>query len=246
MENRHLELRIFAKEISNNHLNSIIMKKLMLIAAGALLIATTANSQDVYKQSGGEQNLEVQFSPLGGSPIGINGIRYRKFTDAQTALRAEVFLGFSNSSDKMIGEDGETELTMSSSAFDISIAPGIEKHFASSDRLSPYVGGVVAIGFSSENEKEEFLSGPDNDVEEGTIKDGSLFFGVNGVAGCDFYFAHNIYLGVELGFGVGFETMFDTKRESTVEGSETIETPNGSSFNIGPNVNGAIRAGFLF
>ena len=64
------------------------MKKVLIIAAAALFIGSTASAQDVMKQTGGEQNLEFLFSPLGGSPIGINGIKYRKFTSATTASTA--------------------------------------------------------------------------------------------------------------------------------------------------------------
>src|SRR5690606_8222480 len=116
------------------------MKKVLIIAAAALFIGTTANAQEVMKQTGGEQNLEVLFAPLGGSPIGINGIKYRKFTDATTAYRATVFLGFGSSTTKTLGggSDGKGELKTTNSNFNISIQPGIEKHFVGTDRLSPY------------------------------------------------------------------------------------------------------------
>ncbi len=221
------------------------MKKLF-IAALALTSALAMNAQDVYKQTGGEKNLEFQFAPLGGSPIGINGIKFRKFTDANTALRGEVFLGFGNSSDIRMEFNGteDVELKDASSNFDISVAVGKEKHWAGTDRLSPYYGGVISIGYASMTEKSEFLVG--TDVEEGTTKDGSLSFGLTAVSGVDYYFADNIYVGAELGFGLVFTTMFDTVMESTAEGSETMETPNGSSFNIGPVVIPTIRLGFLF
>ena len=221
------------------------MKKIFLMAAAALLIGGTANAQDVFKQQGGEQNIEFLFAPLGGSPIGINGIKYRTFSDATTAFRATVFVGFSSDTDIMLAEDeDQTELKMNMSEFNISIAPGIEKHFPGTDRLSPYYGAEAVISFMRMTSTDEFLSG--DDVEEGTVKDGSLTFGANAICGVDYYFHDNIYIGGELGFGLQFMTEFDTVQESTVEGSETVETPNGNSFSIGPNVVGQIRAGFLF
>jgi opacity protein-like surface antigen len=220
------------------------MRKL-LIAALALTSAVALNAQDVYKQTGGEQNLEFQFAPLGGSPIGIAGIKYRKFTDANTAMRAEVFLGFGSTTDVMLaGDPDNTELNEVNSNFDISIAAGIEKHWTGTDRLSPYYGGVVSLGYGRTGNKTEFLAG--TDVEENTTRDGSLTIGLNAIAGMDFYFADNIYLGAELGFGLAFTTLFDTVSETSVEGVDAVETPNGSSFNIGPNVLPRIRLGFLF
>lgn len=223
------------------------MKKFyFLLVAAALLLGTAANAQDVFKQQGSERNIELLFAPLGGNPFTINGIKYRQFTSATTAWRATVFAGFSSSTDKTIAGEGdnEEELKMVDSEFNISIAPGIEKHFAGTDRLSPYIGGEAVVAFQRMTMKEEFLVG--DDIEEGTTKDGNLTFGVNGFFGFDFYFADNIYLGGELGFGVQFTSEFDTVMESTVEGAEDMETPNGSSFSIGPNVVGQIRAGVLF
>jgi len=218
------------------------MKKSLLLAAAALLLGTAVNAQDVYKQTGGERNLEFLFAPLGGSPIGINGIKYRSFTSATSAWRVAAFAGFNSSTDNSLV--GETELKDVSSEFTISVRPGIERHFAGTDRLSPYYGAEALVDFTSSNDKSEFLVG--DDVEEGTTTNGSIGFGLNAIAGVDFYFADNIYLGAELGLGFGFTSEFDTKSESTVEGTDTVETPNGSSLNIGPNVVGAIRLGFLF
>jgi hypothetical protein len=63
---------------------NINMKKIIFSLAVALLTVTGANAQ---KQEGGEHNLEVQFAPLGGSPISVNGIRYRMFLSESGALR---------------------------------------------------------------------------------------------------------------------------------------------------------------
>ena len=227
------------------------MKKVLIIAAAALFIGSAANAQDVMKQTGGEKNLEVLFAPLGGSPIGINGIKYRSFTSATTAWRATVFLGFSTTTDKTLGggEDFEDELKFTDSNFDISIRPGIEKHFVGTDRLSPYYGAEAIVGFGTMSSKEDQTHGVDNDVE--TVKvssQGMLTLGVNGIAGVDFYFADNIYLGAELGFGIAYEMEFEEKVESLdADGDiQSAEVPGGSSFNVGPNVVGAIRLGFLF
>ncbi|NEN24610.1 hypothetical protein G3O08_13965 [Cryomorpha ignava] len=228
------------------------MKKVLIIAAAALFIGSAANAQDVMKQTGGEQNLEVLFAPLGGSPIGINGIKYRKFTSATTAIRATVFLGFNSTTDKTLGggTDFEDELKTVNTSFDLSIRPGIEKHFLGTDRLSPYYGAEALIGFGTESTKDDQVYGAENEIE--TVKlssQGMLTLGVNGIAGVDFYFADNIYLGAELGFGIQYEIQMEEKVESLNTSNGDInsgEVPGGSSFNVGPNVVGAIRLGFLF
>jgi len=254
------------------------------------------------KQQTDAKTFEVNFAPLGGNPISINGIKIRKFTSDYSALRLEVFIGSNSEKDVSMqegamlvpvpGTEGEVAnpLTYSrSSGFDLSIRPGIEKHFDGTNRLSPYVGGALNIGFSSSSETEEYwgandftdtAQNPNNFVEwEQKTKDGSLSFGLNALAGMDFYFADNIYLGAEFGFGFNFTSMSPTKYSSTDDnawavaasnpfseddfnfgaGEVTIsdagaisevttrdDEKNGTSFNVGPVVNGAIRLGFIF
>lgn len=230
------------------------MKKIFLLAAAALLIGGTANAQDVFKQQGGEQNIEVQFTPLGGSPIGIDGIRYRNFTSATKAFRAEVFLGFQSSTDISLGgSEGETELATGESSFDISIAAGIENHWAGTDRLSPYWGYVGSLGFGNERQTQEYVTNVDDDVEKLVeSSQGSLTVGVTGVVGVDYYFADNIYVGAEVGFGIQYMMMFDENIEtpgSDSDGDFQIDestAPGGNEFGVGPVAQGSIRLGFLF
>lgn len=228
------------------------MKKVLVIAAAALFASSVASAQDVMKQTGGEQNLEVLFAPLGGSPVKIGGIKYRKFTSATTAIRGTVFLGFS--SDKSVDggqasivKDGESLNAMKTkSTFDIQIAPGVERHFVGTDRLSPYIGGEVNLGFGNSSTKYEK---PNDDntafVDGGKTTNGSLSIGATAFAGFDFYFADNIYLGSEIGFGAYFTSKFDEKTKPE-GGDEFTSGPQGSSFGIGPNFVAQIRLGWLF
>ena len=228
------------------------MKKLLVFAAAALFAGSVANAQDVMKQTGGEQNLEVLFAPLGGSPIKIGGVKYRKFTSATTAIRGTVFLGFS--SDKSVDggqtaivKDGEALNAMKTkSSMDIMIAPGVERHFVGTDRLSPYVGAEVNLGFGNSSTKYEK---PNDDntafVDNYKTTTGSLSFGATAFAGVDFYFADNIYLGTEIGFGAMFTTKFDEKTKPET-GDDFTSGPQGSSFGIGPNYVAQIRLGWLF
>lgn len=223
------------------------MKKVLLIGF-ALVFAVATQAQEVRKQTGGEKNLEFLFSPLGGSPVSISGIKYRKFTSATDALRATVFLGFSSSTDKFLAEnEDETELKDTESSWDVSVAVGKEWHFAGTDNLSPYVGAEVLVGYGQERSVMEGLDA-DEDIVESTMRQGTFTAGLNALAGCDVYVADNFYFGGELGFGFLFESMGNevTETPDGDGGTNETETPGGSSFNIGPNVVGQIRAGFLF
>jgi opacity protein-like surface antigen len=225
------------------------MKKVLMIAVAACFIGSAANAQDVYKQTGGEGNVEVLFAPLGGNPIGINGIKYRKFTEANRAWRAEAFLGFNTSTD-IVGEFNNNDLTDKRQSFDLELAFGIENHLPGTDRLSPYWGYEGRIGFGTNSRTTEsvgFNADFEEALQEDKRSDGFFSIGAFGIAGFDYYFAHNIYLGAELGVGARFITDFDTKFESSV-GSESVssESPNGSSLSFGPVVQGRLRLGVLF
>jgi hypothetical protein len=218
-------------------------KTIALLFIAVFAVGYTYAQQN--KQVAGSKNLEVLFAPLGGSPISLGGIKYRSFSSETSAFRVSVFVGFDSSTDVSLGggSDGLGELNSTSSTFDFSVRPGLEKHFTGTDKLSPYIGGEVLVGFSSSTEKDEMYA---TEAFENKTKNGSLTFGLNALAGVDYYFAQNIYLGAEFGFGFSFESMMDQKETSTAEGAEDIITPKGSGINLGPTAVGQIRLGWLF
>lgn len=223
------------------------------------------------KQTGGEKNLEVQFAPLGGSPVSISGIRLRMFNSESSAFRLSVFLGGSN--DQTVsaqpgsvetGDEDRPELYDTEKSFSFSIRPGYEKHFEGTDRLSPYAGVEAVFATTTTKAITEAWSGTNTRPEEGAVwettdTDGSTTFGLNLVAGTDFYFADNIYLGAELGFGFSKTNEKDSEREvsdldryrfdnNIADDTEVEFDPiiNGSSSSWGPNFQGTIRLGWLF
>ncbi len=254
------------------------------------LVAASVAGANAQKFQGGEKNLEVTFSPLSASPIGINGIRFRMFNSESSAIR----VGFNLSGDKKTdvwsqpGEIGTVtipELYATNSSFGFSLRPGYEKHFAGTDRLSPYVGAEFLFAMTSTTETEEHHSGnseatfddPANWSTWTTERnDGTITFGLNALAGADYYFADNFYLGVEI--GLGFQRVSQSDVEVTVSDEnaylnyvETGGTTNvdalvtknadgklevltiigdgtGSfkNFNWGPNFQSTFRLGWLF
>lgn len=223
-----------------------------MIAAAALLIGSTASAQDVMKQTGGEQNFEVLFAPLGGSPIGLDGIKYRSFSSANTAFRVTAFIGLNNSTTtrtELDSKNKEVDLKSSNSKFNLSLQPGLEWHLGGTDRISPYYGAEAIISFSKTGNTKEDLYQDDIKKYKPT-RSGNFGIGVNAFAGVDYYIANNLYLGAEFGFGVMYNTDLTTKTESInwADGKiKTDEIKGGkSSINIGPTVVGALRLGLLF
>lgn len=221
-------------------------KKVLLVAVIAAGIFTTneLNAQD-FKPSGGEKNIEVNFTPLGNAPISISNLRFRYFASSDMAYR----LGFSVSSSSetgitLAGTDNDVELEDKDSEFAVTLNPGIEKHFEGTDRLSPYVGAELNFTMINEKQTQEVLNDDGDGVGgENETTDGSTLFGLNLVLGADWYFSEHIYMGTEVGFGFASTSYKDTEATS---GSTTTTTPNGSDFNFGPTFNSAIRLGFLF
>ncbi len=198
------------------------MKKVIFVLAIALVSVTGAMAQ---KQQGGEFNLEVglnPFNPKGDGPINMPALRLRKFLSETTAVRFS--LGMNGGKEttvwsqpyKVDGTDldalaNDVEIPKLLETFghkEFSIGLGFEKHFAGTDRLSPYMGIQALINIRRESHEKEFHGANnllDIDKEETfstwtmTTKQGSRDVGVGAVFGFDFYFADNLYLGAEVG-----------------------------------------------
>ncbi len=181
------------------------------------------------------------------------------------------------------------EAVMEEKSSSFSIRPGFEKHFEGTDRLSPYIGIEIMFTRSkSETTKDTLLMGnystgiyydtTTTDIivsapwttQTLTTKSGSKSFGVNLIAGMDFYFAKNLSLGAE--FGIGFySTKWDDVESdrvvitdsSPITGpdanfvSSTIGThtstvtdnnaeKRGKSSGFSPNVTARLKLGWLF
>jgi hypothetical protein len=222
------------------------MKKIVLAFALILGISAIADAQ--YKPAAGDKNLQVSVAPLSGSPISIVGITGRSWSSETSALRGTVFIGFSNESTVTQDEDGDAdleELKDTESSFSIAIAPGIEKHMAGTERLSPYVGAEVSIGITTTNDKMETQNGDDIITTE--TSGGELNLGLNGLAGFDYYIAENLFLGVEIGFGFGLDSPFTSTTTSDADGAEDVESNvgNTTSIQVGPVANALFRLGWI-
>lgn len=205
------------------------MKKKIFFLALALTATTGLFAQ---KQTGGEKNLEVQFSPLSGSPISSNGIRYRMFTSESSAIRIGIGLGGSKVT--TVNSQASEYVGVTTTAldalydyersFNFSIRPGYEIHFDGTDRLSPYIGAELIIGIGRNSIEREFFGGnsqtqiDNNEVQNFAVytltrKEGTTTIGLGAVAGVDYYIADNLYLGAEIGFGLQRSTLRDAEVE---------------------------------
>ena len=199
----------------------------------------------------------------------------------------DLFGPFFNSYKVTTGENPEAKSVNKVSGF--SFRPGIEKHFEGTDRLSPYIGAEIVFSRSKTKfTRDTLLMG---DYSTGVFYDtttanitvsapwttkslnsswGSKTFGVNLIAGMDFYFSKNLSLGAEFGFGFYSTKNDDYKSEyvdvtttapitgpdangvssTNVTRTSTIKSypsqDKGKESGFGPNVTARLKLGWLF
>jgi hypothetical protein len=245
-----------------NQTNTTMKKSIFTLAV--LAAATIASAQD-FKPAAGQKTLEFNFAPLGGSPLSISGIQFRSFSSEKSAIRANIFVGFSNHKEvtnpAITGPAGSnaTETTTKTSSLEIGLTPGIEKHMEGTDRLSPYMGLLLDLGFKSYKKTEEArfansTTGDQDSIVTTETKGGSngwLRVGLLVPIGFDWYFTKKLYMGAEMGIGVGFTKGATEKitQDPAVTPAPTVKVDDqkgDTDINFGPTVNGKIRLGWVF
>ena len=217
---------------------------------------STTNAPSDFKPTAGANNLELNLTPFGNTPISITNIRYRRFLTDKTALRLGVGVSLASSSvEEQLASNvtpGTTILGNRSktSTFGWNIKPGYEKHFEGTKRLSPYIGGELDLASQTSKSVSHSLTATDA-VVENTVKNAGKtgFFraGANALAGCDFYVAKHLYLGAEMGFGFSMTSFYKQKTTSSPAPAIAVkDVDQGRNFNLGPNFNSAIRVGYIF
>jgi len=231
------------------------MKKLILSAALLCGFAWNANAQTSdagttdggIKPTAGDVTLEANVNLFEGNvnlSNSLQQVRGRYFLSDKMALRLGVDLSY---------ESTAPETDVKASTLEFSIAPGIEKHFAGTNRLSPYIGAELLFGLKTANYEDERETGGIERREikgawEGGANRGHFLVGIGAVAGFDFYVARHLYVGYELGFEISSRTLSEI--ETTVEpefGPEITTTSDSQgTLTIGPNIRNGIRVGFVF
>ena len=225
------------------------MKKLSLLVGG-LALSTLALAQ--------KPSADVPFSLEG--QLGWNAstlsfqapsLRFRYFLQDNLAIRATISVDNEKTVDNYFENEQDNagatgEYTTKSGAWGLAL--GAEYHFDGTDKLSPYVGLDIKFGGGST-------------AEDGTNSDGTSYvadytyteeykgsmIGVNLVAGTDYYFAENFYVGLELGLGWNSWTDKEGSWTETSGGTTlTGKSNEGKYSEMGNNVVGQFRLGWRF
>ncbi|RDV10688.1 hypothetical protein DXT99_26140 [Pontibacter diazotrophicus] len=213
--------------------------KLLALAFGFTFAAHAQSAEDAtLKPIAGNKTIEVGLSLNGG----INGqqVRFRKFKGNELAYRygASVYYDY----DKITEE-------ANSSTFSLSFAPGMEKHFAGTKRLSPYIGFTVPLGVGRSHFEDATVEVKGaTSTSPGNCNRNYLSARLNGLAGVDVYIIKNLYVGFEIGLGLGYTKYGDVevnyKQDDLGINTHTIDGYHG--FNFNNFAHSDIRIGFAF
>lgn len=242
------------------------MKKLLLIAAFAGMAGAAWAQKPVKGDVTAEMALNLSnlglFTPGNGSPFQLyngNLLRGRYFIKDNMAIRGGLSIATDGSTTNFkenpdgTGGSGSVKRTFS----DITIMPGIEKHFSGGEKLSTYVGADLMISMASAKETWSNTNGSGTSygdfkatVDGGwsnSARSSGSGFGVRVVAGADYYFLEKVYLGAEMGWGVMNGSGKDITTTIEQGGTKTTAVqPGGKSGGFSTMINGGIRLGFRF
>jgi outer membrane protein W len=176
-------------------------------------------------------------------------LRGRYFVTNDLALRLGVNVTANSSKENVYSATGLKGYVYNNNTL-VLLNLGIEKHFKGTNRLSPYVGGDILIGFNSMLNKLENTNGTIYTANFLREEKGpnNVTFGLRGVFGADYYIAKNLYLGAEAGLGFTCTSAGETTVTTTNNGVTITDNfkSSGTSFNFSPTVVTGVRIGFVF
>jgi len=242
---------------------------LILILASISLLKAQDNTKfntstdEVYKQVAGDKSFEVNFDPgkiFGSNPgnqfnLFDGGIKFRSFLTESSAIRVGVNISFFLATDIIQQSNTENnlkELKSKSSSFSLMIQPGYEKHFKGTKRLSPYIGVQGLIGFRTtkyieENQKNSLVYTKTWNNDPNKLGYGNLDIGLGVFAGIDYYFIKKLYMGIEIGYGIQYSSLLNTKYTNEDNSDSDYDNNNGNVIGISPSLaTGNIRLGWTF
>ena len=255
------------------------MKKIFMVAALTATSIVAAQAQNEFKPKAGDVTTDVSLFANGlfsnptalykgnvasGASVGTNSgsfnlnsvgvLKGRYFFQDNLALRLS--LGLSAPSVKKTTEqpnNNEVEKYRSSTIY---FGVGVEKHFAGTDRLSPYVGAELHLGSYSTNYEKNVTQtiGTSVKTTNTQIKTAPGFtFGGGLFMGADYYIAPKVFLGLEaglnidahsLGKGTNIETVNETGKPTQTTDNSGKTKFSGSTMNTDLQV--GFKIGFVF
>jgi hypothetical protein len=248
------------------------MKKTILIMAsifatlGSYAQTTKVDSEKSLKPTTKNLTTELNVNPFNGQVNlnnSLNQIKFRYFVSPSVALR----LGFNVSRIDSVNNTSNPYGTNSSFYNDekksttVGANLGIEKHFAGTKRLSPYIGADLSITERSSGENIVnsqstttvtnawyYVYTNNNTTISQIQQPGYTRYGLNLFTGFDFYIARHFFFGYEFNYNISKTKWKDISVITTP--SSVVTTSNSSITNtnttFGPSLINGIRLGYSF
>ncbi|MBK8498573.1 MAG: outer membrane beta-barrel protein [Flavobacteriales bacterium] len=225
------------------------MRKHLLVTSMLVGVSTALFAQKPTE--GDASSLEVQLNLTGDvNTIVAPMLKYRYFISDKMAIRFGLGLQSSTSTDNYTenndgtGGKGKAEVKI----MEWMAAPGFEYHCAGTERLSPYVGLSIGIGGGKRTDKWTNYNGLYFEQSYNVDSEQSYSsFGVGVLAGVDFYFAQNFFVGAEMGLTTQSTTYKEGKATVSDNGTTTsFKVPEAKESSMGISETAAIRLGWRF
>lgn len=243
------------------------MKKPLLITALMLaVVACFAQTSESLKPKAQTFSTELNVNPFNGQVNlnnSLNQIKLRYFATPTLALRLGFNISRKDSVNNVNNPYGVNSYFSNnerkSSTFGFNV--GVEKHFAGTKRLSPYIGADVSYTDKSSNQTINdngstttvsnawYYTYYSNTTTITQIQEnGYTRYGLNVFTGFDFYIAQHFYFGYEFNFSLN-KTDWKTVTVTTSGQSSNNNTNNygkNSAVTFGPSLINGIRLGYSF
>ncbi len=217
-------------------------------------VSTTTNTLlccDSPKPQNGDWSTEATFYAQTGSNslrFGISDIKIRKFIASNTVARVRFIASQNNETTIIAGSAGNMERSITEAAF--AIAPGFEKHIATTKRLSLYWGAEAIYGINTyEYNLTNSTNGQSfsNGGNFNSKTKGANTIGANLLVGADYYITKGIFVGAEFGYGFQYQS-YGENTATSFDGTSTVSRtlPMGSKKGLNLFANPGIRLGIAF
>ena len=113
------------------------------------------------------------------------------------------------------------EIDSTEKRFDFSVAIGMEKHLGNTRRLDPYLAGELVIGKIGSTKIDASTDITDitgtHKIQRIIQQDGGFTFGLNFIAGFNYFFSERLSIGAEVNLGYLYSATGGDQSESLVE-----------------------------
>jgi hypothetical protein len=217
------------------------MKKFFMVAALAATSLVAAQAQEEFKPKAGDVTTDFSLfanglfnTPLSlhnggnvpnGVTFGSNSLEFklnpvgvlkgRYFFQDDLALRLSLGLAMPSAKQKI---ETSTPVEQKYSTSTLFVGLGVEKHFAGTNRLSPYVGAELHLGSYSTNYQshQTVIAGNTTTKTDKEVKTAPGFvFGGGLFLGADYYIAPKVFLGLEAGLNIDSRSLGKTTNIET-------------------------------